>query len=56
MTIQTLALGGDGGKAFEIEAIQEICVRSGERIDALLLNGATTAAAAARKASVHPAA
>lgn len=39
MTIQTLAFGGDGGKPFDIEAVSEIGVRSGERIDALLLNG-----------------
>jgi len=39
MTIITQAVGGDGGKPFDIEAINEIGVRSGERIDALFLNG-----------------
>lgn len=39
MTIETRALGGEGGKPFDIEAIQEVGVRSGERIDALFLNG-----------------
>ncbi|WP_299047101.1 hypothetical protein [uncultured Tateyamaria sp.] len=37
--IETLAPGGDGGKSFDIQAVQSIGFRSGSRIDALILTG-----------------
>jgi hypothetical protein len=39
MSIQTIAIGGDGGSNFDIEFITDIGFRSGERVDAILLNG-----------------
>ncbi len=39
MSIQTIAIGGDGGSNFDIEFISDIGFRSGERVDAILLNG-----------------
>jgi len=38
MSIEVIALGGDGGRRFEEQAVKSIGVRSGKRIDALLLN------------------
>lgn len=39
MSIQTIALGGDGGKSFDEQTVRSIGFRSGERVDAILLNG-----------------
>lgn len=39
MSIVTTPIGGDGGKSFEIQAVRTIGFRSGNRVDALVLNG-----------------
>jgi hypothetical protein len=39
MAIETQLLGGNGGSPFDIEAVKSLAVRSGARIDALILNG-----------------
>ena len=39
MAIETKNFGGNGGNQFEIEAVKSLGLRSGGRIDALLLNG-----------------
>ena len=39
MSIVTKPIGGDGGKSFEIEAVRTIGFRSGNRVDAIILNG-----------------
>ncbi|QPM92182.1 jacalin-like lectin [Pseudooceanicola algae] len=39
MSIQTIAIGGDGGKSFEEKTVRSIGFRSGERVDAIILNG-----------------
>ncbi|MEM1076470.1 MAG: jacalin-like lectin [Pseudomonadota bacterium] len=40
MSIETIYFGGRGGKEFDIAGFEEIGLRSGKRIDALLLDGA----------------
>lgn len=39
MVIETIALGGEGGRRFDEAAVGSISVRSNSRIDALILNG-----------------
>lgn len=39
MSIEIIPIGGDGGSDFPIEAVKSIALRSGERIDALIING-----------------
>lgn len=39
MSIETIALGGDGGRSFDMQAVQSLGFRSGSRIDAMILNG-----------------
>ena len=52
MSIVTKPIGGDGGKSFEIEAVRTIGFRSGNRVDALILNGKRNGGGGGRESKV----
>ena len=52
MSIVTKPIGGDGGKSFEIAAVRTIGFRSGNRVDALVLNGSRKGGGGGRESQV----
>lgn len=52
MSIVTKPIGGDGGKSFAIEAVRTIGFRSGNRVDAILLNGSRKGGGGGRESQV----
>ena len=57
MSIAIRTFGGNGGGPFDIEAVKSVGFRSGDRIDALLLNGSRYGGAGRRESTTlefHP--
>ncbi|MEM9798561.1 MAG: jacalin-like lectin [Pseudomonadota bacterium] len=52
MSIVTKPIGGDGGKSFGIQAVRTIGFRSGNRVDALVLNGSRKGGNGGRESKV----